>query len=111
MNLFFDTNILLDVALRRAPFFDRSHGVLLDAVDHHVCFLSWHTLSNIYYILTKLEGKEDALSFIRHLCEFCRIASVAHEDINVAFKYDSGDFEDAMQIACALSCKADLIVT
>ncbi|MCF6313437.1 MAG: PIN domain-containing protein [Verrucomicrobiales bacterium] len=111
MNLFFDTNILLDVALRRSPFFDRSQAVLMDAIEHHSCFLSWHTLSNIFYILTKLEGKEVALDFINHLCKFCRIAPVEHEDIDVAFKYNSGDFEDAMQIACALACSADLIVT
>lgn len=111
MNVFFDTNVLLDVALRRQPHVVRSQAVLTDAIEKHICFMSWHTVSNIFYILGKIEGEERALLFIREISKVCRIATIGHDDLQVAFKYDGGDFEDAMQIACALACHADIIVT
>ncbi len=73
--------------------------------------MSWHTVSNLSYILVKIEGRESARSFIENISKVCRIASVGHDDLEKAFQYDSGDFEDAMQIACALACDAELIVT
>ncbi|MCF7676010.1 MAG: PIN domain-containing protein [Akkermansiaceae bacterium] len=111
MNLFFDTSVLLDVALRRAPHFARSDAVLKDAIENHTCFMSWHTVSNISYIVEKLEGREAALAFIRNVSSVCRIAPVGHSDLGVAFCHDGGDFEDAMQIASALACQAEMIVT
>jgi predicted nucleic acid-binding protein len=111
VNIFFDTNVLLDVALRRAPSFERSRDVLIDAIDNHNCFLSWHTVSNLSYILEKLEGREAALVFIRSITTVCRVASVGHSDLDVAFLHDDNDLEDAMQIASALACDAEIIVS
>lgn len=111
MTLFFDTNILLDVALRREPHVASSEAVLKDGIENHSCFMSWHTVSNLSYILGKLEGRDAALEFIRNIASVCRIAPVKHTDLDIAFQYDGGDFEDAMQIASALACDAELIVT
>lgn len=111
MNLFFDTNILLDVALRRDPYFASSEAVLKDAIENHTCFMSWHTVSNLAYILEKIEGREPALQFIQNITTVCRIAPVEHSDLEAAFTYDEGDFEDAMQLVSALACNAEIIVT
>ncbi len=111
MNIFFDTNILLDVALRREPHYAQSQVVLKDAVESHNCFMSWHTVSNMSYILGKLEGKKNALLFIRNISKVCRIAPVQHDDLEIAFQHNGGDFEDAMQIASAMACNAEIIVT
>lgn len=111
MNLFFDTNILLDVALGREPHFSASETVLREAIENHSCHISWHTVSNLSYILGKLEGAEAAHLFIRNITSVCRIAPVGHSDLEIAFQYDHGDFEDAMQIAAALACDAELIIT
>lgn len=111
MNIFFDTNVLLDVALRREPHFAQSKAVLTDAIKNHTCFMSWHTVSNLSYLLGKLESKVEAKRFIQNISSICRIAAVKHEDLKVAFQYDNGDFEDAMQIASALACNAEYIVT
>ena len=111
MILFFDTNILLDVALRREPHFEKSHAVLTEGFVNHSCFMSWHTVSNLAYILEKFEGAKNALEFIENMAGVCRIAPVQHEDLLTAFQYKQGDFEDAMQIAAALACDAEMIVT
>jgi len=111
MNIFFDTNILLDVALRREPHFERSQAVLTDAIEHHTCFLSWHTISNIAYIMERIESKEDALTFIKEITKVCTIAPVEHKDLAIAMQHNSGDLEDAMQIASAIAVQAETIVT
>ena len=111
MNLFFDTNILLDIALRRDPFVVSSQAIFTDAVEHHQCFVSWHSISNLAYILAKVEEAALALEFIRNIISVCRIAPVEHKDMAIAFEHNTGDLEDAMQIASALSVGADMIVT
>jgi predicted nucleic acid-binding protein len=111
MILFFDTNILLDVALRRDPHLAQSQALLSDAIRNHTCFLSWHSISYVAYILGKLESKEDALTFIKEITKVCTIAPVEHKDLAVALQHNSGDLEDAMQIASALVVQAETIVT
>ena len=111
MNIFFDTNILLDVALRREPHFSKSHAVLSNAIQNHTCFLSWHTISNLAYIMGRIETNEDALNFITEITKVCTIAPVEHKDLAVAFQHNGGDLEDAMQIASALAVQAETIVT
>ncbi len=111
MRIFFDTNVLMDVALRREPHFERSRKVLEDAIENHTCFLSWHTVSNLAYLVSKIESEKVALEFIENLTKSCRIAPVEHKDLKVAFEHHGNDFEDAMQIASALSVNADTIVS
>jgi len=111
MKIFFDTNVLLDVALRREPHFTKSYEILSEAIENHACFLSWHTVSNLAYILGRLETKEDALTFIQEITKVCAIAPVEHKDLAIALAHSSGDIEDAMQIASALAVQAETIVT
>lgn len=111
MNIFFDTNILLDVALRRKPHCTESQAILSESIRNHVCFVSWHSISNLAYIMGKIESQEAALTFIKEITKVCTIAPVEHKDLAVAFEHNGGDLEDAMQIASALAAQADTIVT
>lgn len=111
MNIFFDTNVLLDVALRREPHFSASNTMFVSAIQRGNCYVSWHTISNLSYILSKFETKKVALEFIEQLTTVCRIAPIDHDDFRVALQHNSGDLEDAMQIACAIAAKSDVIVT
>ena len=111
MNIFFDTNILLDVALRREPHFAESQAILSDSIQNHTCFLSWHSISNLAYIMGKIETQEVALTFIREVTKVYTIAPVEHKDFTVALEHNGGDLEDAMQIASALAVQAETIVT
>ena len=111
MRIFFDTNVLLDVALGREPFCEQSLAVLKDAIENHVCFLSWHTVSNLSYILERLETADRALTFIQEITKVCSVAPVGHGDLAIAINHNGGDFEDAMQIACAMAVNAEVIVT
>lgn len=107
MKALLDTDILLDVALRRAGFFDDSARVLdwAEAAPGYAA-VAWHSLSNIAYLL-----RPDARPFIQGLLQFCEVAPVATDQARQAAALPLHDFEDALQAAAALSFGADFIVT
>ena len=52
MKVLIDTNIVLDVLLRRADFFDASYNVLkLSTLDKMGIFVTANAITDIYYIL------------------------------------------------------------
>ncbi len=52
-----DTNIVLDIALKRQPFFEHSSKVF-DAIDDHLlkAYISAISITDIYYIVSKQNG-------------------------------------------------------
>jgi len=112
MRVFFDTNILLDIALRRPNFVDES----LKAVERcqkqgGECWISWHTIANLSYLIEREVDANQSKEFLKNLLDVFTVASVGHEDATLAFTYDAGDFEDALQIVSAIACHANIIVT
>jgi predicted nucleic acid-binding protein len=112
MRLLVDTDVLLDIALKRDPFFAAS-AKLLDRGQSLTCDLgiSWHTASNFYYIASRLGTSEQAVSFLYDLSRLVEIAPTESSHLRVAAKTGLADFEDAMQVAAALAFGADRIVT
>jgi predicted nucleic acid-binding protein len=107
-----DTNVILDIALRRPHLFDGSKRAL-EKCEHegHELSVSWHTLSNIFYILRRDRGGTKTAEFIRQLLTFSSVAPVNHESALRALDYQLNDFEDALQLTAAEGCGADLILT
>jgi predicted nucleic acid-binding protein len=107
-----DTNVILDIALRRPDLFDGSKRALEKCErEEHELSVSWHPLSNIFYILRGDRGAAKAVEFIRQLLTFSRVAPVNHGDALRALDYRLNDFEDALQLSAAEGCGADLILT
>ena len=112
MRVLLDTNVILDVALRRPGLFDGSRRALEKCeAESHELRISWHTLSNLFYILRRDRGGEKTLEFIRQLLGICFVADVGHADALHAIALGLTDFEDALQLSAAKSCRADIILT
>ena len=111
MRIFFDTNILLDIAIREAKEPDSFAALKLCIEQRHESFLSWHTLSNLSYLISRTEGEKEATIFIEDILNTCTVAKVGHEDALLALQYNNGDLEDALQISSAIACGASLIIT
>jgi len=112
MRVFIDTNILLDVFLNR-PGKHESLQVLQACVQPgNEGWIAWHTLSNGFYIVRR-ESKllSEAKRFISELLQWCEVATVGTASALEAEKMNLSDIEDAMQIAAAAACQADVIVT
>jgi len=111
MRVFLDSNILLDVELERIPFSDTSSEAMIWCTLHaEETFISWHTFTNVYYILSKQASPPDARQYLRGLLEWVRIAPAREASLKSCFQYD-GDIEDILQFLCAQAAACDFIIT
>lgn len=73
--------------------------------------ISWHTLSNLFYILRRDRGAEKTIEFLRHLLSIASVASVGHAEALRALAFGLNDFEDALQLSAAENCGAEILLT
>lgn len=107
-----DADVILDVALDRAPWADDSAALLrLLEAGHGGCFVAWHTLSNLYYLLRPARGGGDARAFLAALTAFAVVVPTDTDDFRFAVDLPLADLEDAMQAAAARACGARWIAT
>ncbi len=112
MRILLDTNIIVDVALEREPFYTASMRVLTFAYRGEMeAFISASTVSDIYYIVRKAKGHDETLEFLRIIAPFCRIATVEQSVISSALTSNFKDFEDAVQYETAIANQLEAIVT
>ena len=110
--LLLDLNILLDVLQRRIPFYDASARLLALVETGQVeGFLAAHSVTTLFYLVSKSESTAAARVTLTSLMQFLKIAAVDQNTIEQALNLQYKDFEDAVQIIAALQIKADFLVT
>lgn len=104
MKLLIDANVVLDVLIKREPFFEKSAEALkLSSRKDVEEFVSASAITDIYYIVYKaLKDREAAKGLISKLLKVVSVAAVSSDEINEAIKQDWADFEDAVQYSVAL---------
>ena len=110
--VFLDINVLLDLIDSRR--LGHPAGLRLQAlmVEKNLTgLLALHSLSVIEYIGRKRFGSAGIQELISGLIESFSIPKTGSAEARVALNYASGDFEDAMQIASAITGHADFLVT
>jgi predicted nucleic acid-binding protein len=112
MIVFFDTDVLIDLALDRKPFSDVAVK-LIDAAENRKfdSFIAWHSISNFYYIVSGSIKKQKVIDFIKDLLQFVNVATTSTNDVLFATSLQLTDFEDSLQVAAAKACKAEVIIT
>ena len=110
--VFIDTDVILDVALAREPFLEASR-IILALLENNIAigYMSSNGVANLYYILRKSGGDENARLFITKLIQYITIISIDHSDIVNGLKSKIPDFEDALQQYSASRNQCDCIVT
>jgi len=105
-----DTDVLIDFALDRQPHAGAA-AELLELLEGRRAdgFMAWHSASNFYYLVAPSRGRQDAREFLVDLTSFLEIAATTTDSLRSAGRLPLKDFEDAMQVAAALACGADLI--
>lgn len=107
MKALLDTDVLLDVALRRDAFFQASAALMGWGEAHPGKLLvAWHSLANLFYLV-----RPDPRQFIKELLEFVDVPEVGRKEMLAALGFPMSDLEDAMQVAAALAGGADFVVT
>ncbi len=110
--VFFDSDVILDLATGREPFIEHSK-IALSIIEngYAVGVISSNSVTNIYYILRKLSSGDKAKDFLRTLFRYVSAVSVDHGAIAQALDSKFYDFEDGVQHFCALKNQCDFIVT
>ncbi len=112
MKVLLDTNIIVDDALEREPFWETSEQVLLLVEQGQLeGYISASTFSDLYYIIRKARGRVWTLNYLRQLVTFCQVATVDRDAIAMALTANFSDFEDAIQYSTAIVNQLDVIVT
>ena len=71
-----------------------------------------HSVANIFYILRKQFSISEIKKLLLELCEFIEIAGIQKKQVIAALTDEAlGDFEDRLQVECAMKVNADYIVT
>lgn len=110
--LLLDTNIILDIALKREPHFEHSSR-LFELIDNKriIGYITATTVTDIYYISRKEKGNEIAIEFISNLIEVVDVLGIDKNTIVKALNSKLKDFEDAVQVAAAEYHEIEIIVT
>ena len=110
--VFIDTDVILDVALAREPFFFASKIILAMAENNIIIgAISSNCVANIYYILRKAGGNSQARKFISTIVKYITVITIDHKNVLDALKSKFSDFEDALQHDSAVEHQCEYIIT
>ena len=110
MRLLIDINVLLDVALQR-PAAPASARLLALCGRRHEAWLAWHSIATLAYLIERQTSAVSSRDFIRGLLDWADVAATGKADARAALELPLTDFEDALQVAAAMACGAQFIVT
>ncbi len=112
MRVLLDTNVLLDVLLKRDPWVTQSSAVWQ---AHDKSKITGHVMAcaitDIFYVARRLAGLQTAYTAVRLCLQTFEICAVGHQALEQAQTLSGNDFEDNLQIACASFANLDAIIT
>ncbi|MFM2359403.1 MAG: hypothetical protein RLY16_1396 [Bacteroidota bacterium] len=112
-NIFVDTNIIIDLIADRQPFSKHAIKIFKQAASKKIClFTSSHSIATSHYLLKRFLGEKELREVLLNLFEFITVIAVDVNVLTKGLRSHHKDFEDAVQIICALSIEdLDCIVT
>ncbi len=112
MRVLLDTNVLLDHLLGRAPWAVDAAGIWQAVDDQRLDgFVAATTITNIFYITRRHAGLQVAHAAVRTCLSAFEIITVDHAVLTRAANLPGNDFEDNVQIICAITASLDAIIT
>ena len=113
MRVLIDTNVILDVLLKRSPFYEAAIEVLKLSVREDIQeFVSASAITDIYYIAYKnMQDKAVVRELLKKLLLIVSVAGVSEEEIQKALELGWKDFEDSVQYSVALLNEMNGLIT
>ncbi len=107
-----DTNVLVDVALRRPGLHEASGATVAWCLNNPGSgLLAVHSLATFSYLAGRATGPAKVREFISDLIGGTDIARLDNAEVKRALAFPMSDFEDALVAAAAESAGATHIVT
>jgi predicted nucleic acid-binding protein len=113
MVLLIDSDVLIDYIAKRNPFFDNSYKIIeLQREGLINGYISTQSILNIFFILRKTKSSADRREILRGLCDMFTLCVISIDMIIDSLEDNTfTDFEDCVQMRCAISVNADFIIT
>jgi predicted nucleic acid-binding protein len=110
--IFVDTDVVIDLLTKREPFYQSAARVFSLAADKKIdLYISPVLISNLFYILRKILGREEAINTIRKLRILVGIVNIDEEIVDLVLSSKFKDIEDGFQYYGALQGKIGILLT
>jgi predicted nucleic acid-binding protein len=98
MTILLDTNVILDILLNRKPWYTNAALIFGMAQQNLIKgYISASTITDLFFITSKENGKNNAREAIKRLLKVFYPATVTDKNIYQALELDWDDFEDSVQ--------------
>lgn len=112
MRVLLDTNVILDALLQRAPWVVQANSIWqASQLGRLEAAMTASALTDVYYIARRHSGATQARIVLRACLDDLTILPVDEALLEQAWLIQIADFEDALQVACAVRDNLDAIVT
>lgn len=111
--LFIDTNIVIDLLVKREPFYEEA-AKLFSLADRKkiILFVSALTFANTNYILSRLNNSTLARDILTKFKVLVTVVDLTDKIIELSLNDKTfSDFEDGLQYYSAIENEADIIIT
>ena len=107
-----DLNVLLDVLQKREQFYNASYAVL-QQVEKEILigYIAAHSLTTLWYLLRKDGNIPVARGVLTDILNIFKVAAIDESVIKLASSLEYDDFEDAVQMAAAAQCGAQVLIS
>lgn len=112
MNIFLDTNVIIDFMGERDGFFDDAAAIFSMIEDKKImASASALTIVNCAYILKKAFSSSVMLEKVEALCQMLNVTPIDRNQLMNAVHLKPTDYEDAVQYLSAMPYRPDVIIT
>lgn len=113
MVVLIDTNIIVDFLMKREPYAEEAIKIVELCNQKKVSgCIAAHTISNLFYILRKEFSVLQRREVLGALCKVFEVLGIDKKKILAALdNKDFSDFEDCLQVECAVEAGAEYIIT
>jgi predicted nucleic acid-binding protein len=112
MKVLLDTNVVLDLLLERDPWRAEAEAIAQASADGRLqAYVSASSITDIFYISRRLVGADRARRVVRDCLDTLQIVGVTRELLEAADRRTGSDFEDNLQVECALAAGLEAIIT
>jgi predicted nucleic acid-binding protein len=112
MKVLLDTNVVLDLLLERDPWRVQAEAIAQAGADGRIePHINSSSITDIFYISRRLVGADQARRVVRACLDSLQIVAVTRDLLDAADRRTGTDYEDNLQIECAIAAGLDAIVT
>ena len=112
MRVFVDTNLLLDVLAKRAPFYDDAARIwTLAELGKIEALVSAISFNNVYYVVRRASNRKSAEQALQLMRNVFIPVPLSVQILSQAMDAGFNDFEDAIQFHSAVHADARCLIT